>query len=229
VAGKRELISLFISSLKGALLAGTLVLAPLGITLWIFVRLVGLADSLLDLLPEAIHPEHLVGFDLPGLGLVMTLLIVTWVGYATRVYAGRRVVELYEAVLQRVPLASGMYNGLKQLIETVLSKQGRQFRQVVMVEYPRRGVYCLAFLTNESAFLELGDDPHATDLVSIFLPTTPNPTSGFYLLVPRDDLRTVDLTVEEAFKLIMSAGIVTPENNRSATPFHLKPRLTTTA
>lgn len=196
------------------LLAGVLVLAPLGLTAWVFFGLVGVADGLIRLLPAAARPETYLGFPIPGLGVLVALLLVLITGLTMRYVAGQTVVGWYESLLGRVPLLSGVYQGIKQLVNTVFTQRGQHFRQVVIVEYPRRGIYCLAFVTNEDPYLTVeGADPR---LISIFLPTTPNPTSGFYLLVPAQDLRKVNMTSEEAFKLIMSAGIVTPGGNRVA-------------
>jgi len=196
------------------LLAGVLVLAPLGLTAWVFFGLVGIADGLIRLLPAAVRPETYLGFPIPGLGVLLALVLVLLTGLTMRYVAGQTVVGWYESALGRVPLMSGIYQGIKQLVNTVFTQRGQHFRQVVIVEYPRRGIYCLAFVTNEDPYLQVeGADPR---LVSIFLPTTPNPTSGFYLLVPAQDLRKVNMTSEEAFKLIMSAGIVTPGGDRVA-------------
>jgi uncharacterized membrane protein len=206
----------FRARFRSDVLAGLLVLVPLGITIWVFLAFVSLADGLIRLLPEVARPETYLGFPIPGLGILVTMAIVFLVGFGSRYYAGRRIVEWTEGLLSKVPLASGVYQGLKQLVQTLFTERGRHFRQVVMVEYPRRGLYCLAFVTNEETFFDVEGAPEEESLVSIFLPTTPNPTSGFYLLVPQSDLLLVDLTVEESFKLIMSAGIVVPEGRRVA-------------
>ena len=213
----RGLIARRWSALRTDLIGGLLVMAPLGVTAWVLVSLIRFADGLIHLLPDRLQPEALLGFPLPGLGVLVALGMLAMVGFATRYYAGRRVVELYEGLLSRVPLLSGIYQALKQLIDTILSRRGRQFRQVVLVEYPRRGLYCLAFLTSEEDYLER-DEAHLDGLVGIFLPTTPNPTSGFYLMLPRADVFAVDLSVEEAFKLIMSAGIIAPSRLRGLRP-----------
>jgi len=215
--GIRAVINQFFVEVRLALIAGVLVLAPLGVTLWVFFALVGRADSVIGLLPHRLQPASLLGFNIPGLGILLSLMLVVAVGSMMQYYTGRQVVELYERLLGRVPVLSGIYQGVKQLMDTVFMRKGAHFREVVLVEYPRRGVYCLAFLTNEESYLKLpGVD---TDLISIFLPTTPNPTSGFYLLVPTDDVQRLELTPEEAFKVIMSAGIVTPDVVRlSRTP-----------
>jgi uncharacterized membrane protein len=206
----------FKTRFRSDLLAGVLVLVPLGITIWVFLALVNLADGLIRMLPDAARPETYLGFPIPGLGILVTVFMVFLVGFAMRYYAGRRIVETTERLLGRVPLLSGIYQGLKQLVQTLFTQRGQHFRQVVLVEYPRRGLFCLAFVTNTDTFIEVEGTDESDPLMSIFLPTTPNPTSGFYLLVPQSDLRRLDLTVEESFKLIMSAGIVTPDGSRAA-------------
>jgi uncharacterized membrane protein len=192
------------------------VVVPVGITFWVFFALVDMADGLIRALPVVLQPETHLGFPIPGLGVLLTMVVVFLVGLGMRNYAGRRVFEALERMLARVPLASSIYHGIKQVMETVAANRGEQFRQVVLVEYPRKGLYCLAFVTNQKHFLDVEGAAESDPMVSIFLPTTPNPTSGFYLLVPQSELRRVDMSVEEAFKLIMSAGIVTPKNIRGA-------------
>ena len=202
------------TKLRDDLLAGILVLAPVGITAWVFFFLVGIADGMIRLLPEAVRPETYLGFPIPGLGVVLALILVALTGLTMRYYAGQKVVEWYESLLSRVPLVSGVYQGFKQLVNTLFTERGQHFRQVVLLEYPRTGIYCFAFVTNEDAFLKV--EGSYDRLISVFLPTTPNPTSGFYLLVPAQDLLKVDISTEEAFKLIMSAGIVPPDDIRLA-------------
>ncbi|TNE88325.1 MAG: DUF502 domain-containing protein [Deltaproteobacteria bacterium] len=193
--------------MRVAFLAGILVVVPLGATIWVLTFVMGILESTVRLLPDGIQPEVLIGRPIPGLGILLTLTTVMLAGTLTRSFFGRRVIEFYEAMLGRVPIVSSVYQGVKQLTEALFSGSEGQFRQVVLVEWPRRGVYAIAFHTGE-AFLS-ADDPDE-ELVNVFLPTTPNPTSGFYLMLPRSEIRPLDLTVEEAFKLIMSAGIVAP-------------------
>jgi uncharacterized membrane protein len=203
----------FGARVRADFLAGILVLAPLGLTAWVFFALVGFADGLIRLLPDAAQPETYLGFPLPGLGVLVAAILVLFTGLTMRYYAGQKVVAWFELLLGRVPVLSGVYQGLKQLMNTLFTSRGQHFRQVVLMEYPRRGIYCLAFVTNEDQFVRLENDER---LISIFLPTTPNPTSGFYLLIPAKDLLKLDMSSEEAFKLIMSAGIVTPGGTRIA-------------
>lgn len=201
------MISRVFQGIRVAFLAGILVVVPLGATIWVLTFVMGILESTVRLLPDGIQPEVLIGRPIPGLGILLTLTTVMLAGTLTRSFFGRRVIEFYEAMLGRVPIVSSVYQGVKQLTEALFSGSEGQFRQVVLVEWPRRGVYAIAFHTGE-AFLS-ADDPDE-ELVNVFLPTTPNPTSGFYLMLPRSEIRPLDLTVEEAFKLIMSAGIVAP-------------------
>jgi uncharacterized membrane protein len=196
-------------------MAGLLVIGPLWLTGWLLFTLFVFFDGAIQILPQAWQPESLFGQEIPGLGIVLSLLFVYLFGVGTRAYAGKQLVSFYEKWLERVPIINTVYQSIKQLMSTLFSKQGAHFRDVVLVEYPRQGIYCFAFLTNDSQFLEVDGQK----LLSIFLPSTPNPTTGFYLLLPVQDVLNVDLTVEEAFKLIMSAGIVAPSILRKATPY----------
>jgi len=145
----------FRARFRADLLAGLLVLVPLGMTIWVFLAFVSLADGFIRMLPAAARPETYLGFPIPGLGILVTLLVVFLVGFGMRYYAGRRLVEWAERILSKVPLASVVYQGLKQLVQTLFSKREKHFRQVVLVEYPRRDLYCLAFVTNTSSFLDV--------------------------------------------------------------------------
>lgn len=196
-----------------------LVVVPLAITIAAGFWIVARVDGLLDVLPDVVHPEKLLRMELPGLGIFFSLVMLVLAGAATRYVTGRQVVSWYEAVLLRVPILRVVYQGFRQLLDTVFQDQSQSFRQVVLVEYPRRGVWALAFLTGKAGFLDTQPSDGGLDeeMVSIFLPTTPNPTSGFYLMVPSPDVFLVDLSVEEAFKMIMSAGIVHPSSLRRVT------------
>lgn len=212
----KQFFNNLVSHTQRSLLAGLLITAPLGITIWVLVTLTRLADGILKVLPEPARPEYWLGHSVPGLGVVLSLLVILMVGYATQYYTGRRVIEFYETLLARVPILSTLYKGVKQLVGTLFKGDGEHFREVVLVEYPRRDVYCLAFLTNRDPKICIDSIPDSPNLISVFLPTTPNPTSGFFLLLPMDEVRRVDMTVEEAFKVIISAGIVAPTDARVA-------------
>ena len=192
--------------IRQSLVTGLLVVAPLALTIWGLFFLVNLADNLLKILPRSFRPEHLFGFPIPGLGLLLVLFILFFVGGLARLYVGRRVIEWYESFLKRVPVVSSVYAGLKQFLETIFSDNKAAFSQAVLIEYPRKGIYSLAFVTNETSPIQL-----LPELVSVFLPTTPNPTSGFFLMIPRADIQYLNITAEEAFTMIMSAGLVLKE------------------
>lgn len=204
------MITRVFQGIRGAFIAGVLIVVPLSATIWVLTLVMGFLEGTVRLLPDAVQPETLIGQPIPGLGILLTLTAVLTAGTLTRSFIGRRIIELYEAILSRVPIVSSIYQGVKQLTEALFSGREGQFRQVVLVEWPRRGVYAIAFHTGE-AFLS-ADDPDL-ELVNVFLPTTPNPTSGFYLMLARSEIRPLDINVEEAFKLIMSAGIVAPDRH----------------
>lgn len=203
------------SHFRLSFMAGLLVIGPLWLTGWLLLKLFVFFDGAIRILPDAWQPNALFGQDVPGLGIVLSLVFVYLCGVGTRAYAGKQLVSFFEGVLDRVPFINTVYQSIKQLMSTLFSEQATHFQDVVLVEYPRKGIYCFAFLTNNNHFLEVSEQK----LLSIFLPSTPNPTTGFYLLLPQDAVWNVDLTVEEAFKLIMSAGIVTPDVLRTATPY----------
>lgn len=193
---------------KRYLVTGLLIWLPLGVTLFVIKLLVGLMDQTMLLLPERYRPDVFLGMHVPGLGLILAALIVLVTGVLFANLLGRRVVDAWESVLGRIPIVRSVYKGAKQVAETVLSPESQSFRKVVLIPYPHRDVWALAFITGS----ELGEVQQKTakDVVSVFLPTTPNPTSGFILLVPREDIVELEMTVDEAFKMIVSLGVVVP-------------------
>ncbi len=196
------------AALRRYLVAGLLVWVPLGVTVLIIKFLVDLMDQTLVLLPQAYRPEQWLGFKIPGLGVVLTFVVVLVTGMLAANLIGRQLLRLGEAVLVRIPLVRTIYSAVKQVVDTVLSSSGQSFRRVVLVEYPRRGIWTLAFVTGEGvAQLERGTEKK---LINLFVPTTPNPTSGFFLTLPPEEIREVDLSVDEGLKLIVSAGVVAP-------------------
>jgi len=196
------------SHLRRYFAAGLLVWVPLGVTILVIGFLVDFMDQTLLLLPEAYRPEVWLGFSIPGLGVVLTLVVVLATGVIAANLFGRQLVDLGEQVLARIPLVRSIYSGVKQLMETVFSSKGESFRKVVLVEYPRKGLWTVAFLTGEGQ----GEAQRKTghDVVNIYVPTTPNPTSGFFLMVPRQDIIELDMSVDDGLKMILSVGVVVP-------------------
>lgn len=194
--------------LRRWLFAGLMVLVPLGITIFVVDFLVALVDKSLLLVPPAWRPEALLGFHIPGLGILLIILLLLGVGFLADSIIGSSVVRWAESMLGRVPLVRSVYSGAKQLADMVLGEGGTSFRQVILVEYPRKGLWTIAFITG-GPFKEAREKT-GRELVTTFVPTTPNPTSGFIMLVPREDVVTLNMTVEEAMRMIISLGVVTP-------------------
>jgi uncharacterized membrane protein len=191
------------------LFAGLMVLVPLGITLFVVDFLIRLVDKSLLLVPPALRPEALLGFSVPGIGIVLILLLVLAVGFLADNFIGARVVRWAESMLGRVPLVRSVYSGSKQLADMVLGEGGTSFRQVILVEYPRKGLWTIAFITGGP--LWEAREKTGRELATVFVPTTPNPTSGFIILVPREDILTLDMSVEHAMRMIISLGVATPD------------------
>ena len=202
-----------VTRLRNYLIAGVLVTAPIGLTVyfsWAFIAWID--DRVMPLIPLRYHPETYLPFSVPGIGLIVVLAGLILIGALTASILGRTFVHISERILNRMPIIRGIYATIKQVFETVLSHQSDAFRQVVMIEYPRRGLWALAFLTGPT----VGEVQNLTRerVLNIFLPTTPNPTSGFLLFVPQEDVVVLDMTVEEGIKMVMSGGIVTPPDRR---------------
>jgi uncharacterized membrane protein len=194
--------------LKRYIFAGLLLLLPLVITVWLLGWIIGLMDGLLDVLPRSLHPSTYLPFAVPGLGALITLMLILFLGFlATGVFT-RRMLGVWDGFLVRIPVFRGVYTSVQKLVETIFSQE-QDGRRVVLFEYPRKGIFTVGFATGYASG-ELAR--HSEDrLVNIFVPTTPNPTAGFYLLVPERDIVTLEMTPEEAFKLIVSGGMISPE------------------
>ena len=200
-------------SLQRYFLAGLLVFLPVAITLWFLGWVVELLDSVLGVLPKAFHPNSYLPIPIPRLGAVVTLSMILFLGFLTRGVATRRFLAFWESVFGKIPVFRGIYTAVQKLVQTFLGQSNAQ-RQVVLIEYPRTGVFTVAFAMGR-AWADL-EERKNTQLVNVFVPTTPNPTSGFYLLVPINEVTPLNMTMEEAFKLITSSGLITPgDKNRN--------------
>ena len=194
--------------MKRYLIAGLLVWVPLGVTFIVIKFLVDLMDKVLLLLPASYRPEALIGMNIPGLGVLISAVLVITTGMVVAHLFGNKLVDVWESLLGRIPLVRSIYVSVKQIMETVLSSE-KAFRKVLLVEYPRRGMWTLAFQGSR----DIGEAQFKTgeDVVNIFVPTTPNPTSGFYIIVPRKDVIELDMSIDDGLKMIMSAGVVVPK------------------
>ena len=194
--------------IKRYFITGLLIWVPLAITFWVLSLIVGALDQSLRLLPEAIHPERLVGFAIPGAGAVLTLGMIFLTGLLAANFIGQKLVGWWEKLLARIPVVNSVYNSVKQVSDTIFSPNGNAFRKAVLVNYPHQDSWTIAFLTGAPG----GDVVnHLTgEYVSVYVPTTPNPTSGFFLMLPAAKVLELDMTVDEALKYIISMGVVAP-------------------
>ncbi len=203
----------FLARLRTYFFAGIIVTAPVSITLylsWLFIDFVD--GKVTPLIPERYNPETYLPFSLPGLGLLIVFVAMSLIGALTAGFVGRILVRWGEHMLARMPVVRSMYSALKQIFETVFAEKSRAFRQVVLIEYPRKGSWALGFATGTTK----GEVQNVIEdeVVNIFLPTTPNPTSGYLLFLPRRDVTFLSMTVEEGIKMVISGGVVTPPDTR---------------
>ena len=201
--------------LRRYFVAGLLVWLPLGITVFLFRILIGLMDKSLVLIPRQYHPEELLGVSVPGLGVILTIVLLLLTGLLTANIVGRSFLGGWESLMDRIPVARSIYSAAKNFAEIVFSDSGKAFSKVLLVEYPRKGLYTLTFQTAS----DVGEIQGRTgeDVVCCFVPTTPNPTSGFIIIVPTKDTVELDMEVDEAVKLIMSLGVVVPTWSKQQT------------
>ena len=201
------------TSLKNCFLTGLLVILPISITVYVIWVLIRAMDAILKYIPAKYLPETYLQIDIPGLGLILVVILVFVVGLLTRNFIGRKIVKLGENIVDRIPLVRVLYTGVKQLLEPLFLQKTNAFKRVALIEYPRRGVHVIGFVTGESK----GEVQNKTskDMMNVFVPTTPNPTSGFYILIPEDEVVYLNMSVEDAFKLIISGGIVSPPEKRN--------------
>ena len=202
--------------MKKYFVTGLLIWIPLVITLMVLAWIVNTLDQILLIAPAAVRPDALLGFHLPGVGVLVTLLLILITGLAAANFVGQRLVGFWESLLSRIPVVKSIYYSVKQVSDTLLSSNGQAFRKALLIQYPHQGIWTIAFQTGKpggDAARHLGDD-----FVSVYVPTTPNPTSGFFLMLPRKDAIELDMSVDEALKYIISMGVVAPPPHRTTAP-----------
>lgn len=200
--------------LRRYLVAGLLIWLPVGVTVVVFKVLLDVVDQVLFLVPDAYRPERFLGFRIPGLGGIFAAVILILTGALGANLLGRRLIYWYEALVARIPLVRSVYGGVKNFASIVLSDSGKSFKKVLLIEYPRKGIYRIALQTGE----EFGEIQAVTseDVIAVFVPTTPNVTSGFLAFVPRRDAIELSMSVEDALKTIVSLGVVAPPWSKDA-------------
>lgn len=195
--------------IKSYFITGLLVIVPLYISIYVITLIVGFVDGVVNLLPSFLHP-HTYLPRVPGIGFIFTVLGIFVIGALASNFAGKRLLNMGEGLLSKIPVLRMLYNGTKQFMETFFAKEQQGLRKVVLVEFPRKGVYSVGFVTSKASG-EIKDRTFSEGTLNVFLPTTPNPTSGFYMVVREEDVIALDMTVEDAFKVIMTGGMVVPE------------------
>ncbi|TDI77763.1 MAG: DUF502 domain-containing protein [Betaproteobacteria bacterium] len=195
--------------MKRYFITGLLIWVPLGMTIWVLKFLISTMDQSLLLLPENLQPENLLGMNIPGIGTVLTIFVVFVTGLLTTNIIGQKLVSFWEGVLWRIPVVKSIYYGIKQVSDTLFSSQGDAFRKALLIQYPREGSWTIAFMTGQPG----GDIVNHLkgDYISVYVPTTPNPTSGFFLMMPRSDVIELDMSVDVALKYIISMGVASPQ------------------
>ncbi len=195
-------------AIRSYLLAGLVVWLPILVTFVILHFIVDLLDKTMALLPHAYQPEQLFGIHLPGLGVLLSLMLLLITGIVATNFLGQRLVSWSEAVLDKIPLVRSIYNATKQMIQAIFATNSHAFRKVLLIEYPRKGLWSIAFQTG-IADVQISEHT-GTEMLSVFIPTTPNPTSGFLILVPKMDAIELSMTIDEALKLVISLGVMQP-------------------
>ncbi|SOE18826.1 uncharacterized membrane protein [Hoeflea halophila] len=200
--------------LRNYFLTGLIIVAPLAITAYLTWTFIGLVDGWVKpYIPQVYNPDNYLPFAVPGFGLLTALFLITMIGFLTANLVGRSIIGFGESLLDRMPLVRSLYKGLKQIFQTVLAEQSGSFKQAALIEYPRRGLWSIVFIATDTRG-EVNARLPEDESISVFLPTTPNPTSGFLLFVPRKDVIILDMSVEEAAKMVISAGLVSPDYPR---------------
>ena len=205
--------SKFTSNLRNNFLTGLAVIIPVFITTYLIWSTIGIVDGwVLPLIPEKYALDKFIGIDVKGIGVIIFLLFTVFIGSLTKGYFGRTILKSAESLVDRMPVVRSIYNGIKQIAETVFSQSNNSFERACLVEYPRKGIWAVAFVSTKTKGEVSEKIGKNKELFSIFLPTTPNPTSGFLLFLPEKDIIFLDMSVEDAAKLVISAGLVTPKN-----------------
>jgi uncharacterized membrane protein len=215
---RRKPRTTLLQRLRTDFLTGLVVVLPMFLTVYLVWLTIGFVDSrVVPLIPRAYNPENIFGRNIFGLGVLVFVSFTTLVGAIAKGYIGRHVLQFGEGLVERTPVVRSVYNGLKQIVETLFNQSGTTFRQACLVEYPRKGLWAVAFVaadTRGEIPAKAGED----DMVSVFLPTTPNPTSGFLLFVPRRDMIPLEMSLEDAAKLVISFGLVSPPTAAAMPP-----------
>ncbi|MEE3361015.1 MAG: DUF502 domain-containing protein [Pseudomonadota bacterium] len=202
-----------LSKLRASFLTGIVVIAPVGLTIWLVWTVIGWIDAfVVPLVPARLNPEEYIGINLRGIGVIFLLLFTITVGWIAKGLIGRSLIRWGESLVLRMPIVRSVYSGVKQIAETVFVQSDRSFEKACLIEYPRKGIWAIGFISTDAKGEVARKVPNMGGMISVFIPTTPNPTSGFLLFFPKEDVIELDMSLEDAAKLVISAGLVYPND-----------------
>ena len=199
-------------ALKKYLITGVLVWLPIAVTIWAMTYIISAADRLISLLPESWQPQHFWGFNIPGLGIVAATVVLFVTGVFAANVLGRRILGAWDSLLGRIPVVKSIYSSVKKVSESLLSDSSRSFKTPVLVPFPQPGIWTIAFVSGHIPDKLKGSLPQDDDYISVYVPTTPNPTGGYYIMVKKSDVRELDMSVDQALKYVISLGMVIPDD-----------------
>ena len=199
-------------ALKKYLITGVLVWLPIAVTIWAMTYIISAADRLISLLPESWQPQHFWGFNIPGLGIVAATVVLFVTGVFAANVLGRRILGAWDSLLGRIPVVKSIYSSVKKVSESLLSDSSRSFKTPVLVPFPQPGIWTIAFVSGHIPTKLKGSLPQDDDYISVYVPTTPNPTGGYYIMVKKSDVRELDMSVDQALKYVISLGMVMPDD-----------------
>ena len=199
-------------ALKKYLITGVLVWLPIAVTIWAMSYIISAADRLISLLPESWQPQHFWGFNIPGLGIVAATVVLFVTGVFAANVLGRRILGAWDSLLGRIPVVKSIYSSVKKVSESLLSDSSRSFKTPVLVPFPQPGIWTIAFVSGHIPNKLKGSLPQDDDYISVYVPTTPNPTGGYYIMVKKSDVRELDMSVDQALKYVISLGMVMPDD-----------------
>ena len=199
-------------ALKKYLITGVLVWLPIAVTIWAMTYIISAADRLISLLPESWQPQHFWGFNIPGLGIVAATVVLFVTGVFAANVLGRRILGAWDSLLGRIPVVKSIYSSVKKVSESLLSNSSRSFKTPVLVPFPQPGIWTIAFVSGYIPDKLKGSLPQDDDYISVYVPTTPNPTGGYYIMVKKSDVRELNMSVDQALKYVISLGMVMPDD-----------------
>jgi len=199
-------------ALKKYLITGMLVWLPIAVTIWAVSYIISAADRLISLLPEQWQPQYFWGFNIPGLGIVAATIVLFVTGVFAANVLGRRILGAWDSLLGRIPVVKSIYSSVKKVSESLLSDSSRSFKTPVLVPFPQPGIWTIAFVSGHIPDKLKGSLPQDDDYISVYVPTTPNPTGGYYIMVKKNDVRELDMSVDQALKYVISLGMVMPDD-----------------